>query len=176
MGEKGTLSDVNFKHSEALFCEFIQQLEHNLFFNVRLCPGVKTDQDTAVTPSRCQLMMLLAASDFLRSVITEDVIHKEDEDVVIILPDSTREDVSSFVRSLYQLEGSSQRRHELFHLFRIPNQDKFDTNRTLQHNFSKPILDPLLSFNPVEELKNINIIEDLNSSLFNNSKIGRAHV
>ena len=114
-------SDAQVKHSEALFSEFMHQLEHNHLLNVKLCPVVKNDQE----PVRCQMMMLLAASHYLRSIVTEDIIHKEDEDVTIIVPDTTSEDLSFFVRNLYHREDPVHHRHYLFDLFRIQNQDKF---------------------------------------------------
>ena len=92
--EKGYM-DVNTRHSETLFSEFVSQYEERVFVNARLYPGGGQE------PASCHLLVLTAASELIRHILDTEDWSNWDEDVTIILPDISKDDLETCIKTLY---------------------------------------------------------------------------
>ena len=156
------------KHWDTLFSEFVSQCESGLFLTASLCPG---DRGPA---ERCHLALLLAASELLRSIVTETGL-VEEEHVTLILPDVSKQELVSLRKCLYRKE-ENEAMSDIFTMLGI--KTPFDRKMSLaEEDIGAPTVETLMTFNlpsglshphSVVDLKDISI-EDLNSSLINNT-------
>ena len=157
------------KHCDTLLTEFVSQFESELFLNARLCPG------DAAEPERCHLGLLVAASDHIRRLVTEAGL-AEEEDVTLILPDTSKQDLVCFRKCLYGKGEGNEAVSSVFSMLGIktPPERKMTV---VHHDIGASSVETLMTFNlpnnlshpdSVVDLKDISI-EDLNSSLINNT-------
>ena len=159
-GEKTTCNnELNMKHSETLFSEFRCQFEEKLYFNVDLYTCDSSE------PTKCSLLILLAASDFLQSIISEEFLHSE-EDISIILPDTSAEDLVNCIKSIYgNITSSNEKQNmDIFSLLgiRLKSSDAAtDSNQIDQNNFRRSTIETLMTFNLPSNLTNTDSVVDL---------------
>ena len=159
------------KHCDTLFTEFVSQFESDLFLTARLCPGSGGGE-----PERCHLALLVASSNLLRRLLTEAELGGED-DVTIILPDTSKQDLVSFRKCLYGNEERNETVSEVFSMLGITTPPERKMTVAQENIGATTTVETLMTFNlpnnlshpdTVVDLKDINI-EDLNSSLINNT-------
>ena len=161
------------KHCDTLFTEIVSQSDSDLFLNARLCPGA----GGAGADERVHLGLLLAASESLRRLVQEAGL-AEEEDVTLILADTSKQDLVCFRKSLYGKEKRTEAVSNIFTMLGLGIENEPEGKMTVaQNNIGASTVETLLTFNlpnnlshpdSVVDLKDISI-EDLNGSLINNT-------
>ena len=173
--EKGYM-DVNTRHSETLFSEFVSQYEERMFMNARLYPGGGQE------PASCHLLVLAAASELIRHVLDTEDWSNWDEDVTIILPDISKDDLETCIHTLYGKvpaeEILKQEHYKYLGLNCVQTCINSTSNNTVARtDLKRPTVETLMTFNlpanlssseTVVDLKDFSI-EDLSSSLIDNT-------
>ena len=151
--------DLASKHRQ-LFKDIQQHFNEKSFADVNLI-----GQDTTC-PLKCHILLLVASSDFLRSILSD--ISNQDE-VTIIIPDCSKDDLELFLNLIYgnYPEEKFHFKSDVMKLFGV-NMDLNEDTRSRQSN-----IETLMTFNlaknsnHVVDLKDMNI-EYLNSAIINN--------
>ena len=159
------------KHCDTLFTEIVSQCESGQLLNARLCPGAGGAQE------RVHLGLLLAASESLRRLVQEAGL-AEEEDVTLILADTSKQDLVCFWKCFYGREERTEAVSSIFTMLGLGIENPPERKMTVaQNSIGASTVETLLTFNlpsnlshpdSVVDLKDISI-EDLNSSLINNT-------
>ena len=156
--ENNTL-DLASKHRQ-LFKDIQQHFNEKSFLDVNLIG------EDATSPLKCHILVLVASSDFLRSILSD--FSYEDE-VTIIIPDYSKDDLEIFLNLIYgnYPREKFQSKLDIMKLLAV-NMELNEDTRSKQSN-----IETLMNFNPaknsnhVVDLKDMNI-EYLNSAIINN--------
>ena len=154
--ENNTL-DLASKHRQ-LFKDIQQQLNEKSFADVNLI-----SKDTT-SPLKCHILLLVASSDFLRSILSD--ISNQDE-VTIIIPDYSKDDLELFLSLIYgnYPKEKFQSKSDIMKLFGVNMELNQDTRQSNIETFMTFNL--AKNSNHVVDLKDMNI-EYLNSAIINN--------
>ena len=161
--ENNTL-DLASKHRQ-LFQDIQQHFNETSFTDVNLFG------EDATSPLKCHILLLVASSDFLRSILSD--FSYEDE-VTIIIPDYSKDDLEIFLNLIYgnYPKDKFQSKSDIMKLLGV-NFSLDENTRSRQSN-----IETLMTFNPaknsnqVVDLKDMNI-DYLNSAIINNIDGGK---
>lgn len=165
--------ELNLKHAqpEDLFSEFIKSYEGELLVDVKLISGSDCD------PIKCHKVILASASDYLKSLLHGDF---EDDEICVIVPDISRNELSQLVNALYGKQDSENGfiDAEVLDMLGV-SLDTATTDRESEvvgEMYEKSKLETVMTFHlpmdvtnsgQIEEFQDVNI-EDLNSSIVGN--------
>ena len=149
-------SEAHIKHSESLFSEFVIHLKDKIFCDVQLFAG------DGKNPEQCHLLILLAASEYLEAFLTHESI---DDDLTIILPDVSKEDLSTFIKALYEgnQDGQDGKLSDVSRLLGI----KLSKNSRETESLFKQEVETLMTFKLPPELNQPSTIEGLTDIIIN---------
>ena len=166
-------SENNYIELASKHGQLIKDLQQN--FNDNSFADLNLICSDSISPLKCHTVLLAACSDFLKGMLTD--FSNEDE-VTIILPDCSRDDLEVFLHSIY---GNFPRQNvqssllDIFKLFAVnkgaqieeemkSGSETVTTKSTVETLMTFDIPPSLNGSNSVEELKDMNI-DDLNQTM-----------